>query len=102
MEHRAALGERDGRDATGDAASHQARAVDRIDGDVDRRGVAVADLLADVEHRRLVLLALADDDDTVHVDEPEAPAHRVDGGLVRRSPSGCGPCAGLPPSRRPR
>ena len=82
VEHRAALGERDGRDAPGDAASDQARAVDRVDGDVDRRGVAVADLLADVEHRRLVLLALADDDDAVHVDESEAPAHRIDGGLV--------------------
>ena len=82
VEHRAPLGERHGRDATGNAARDQPGAVDRIDRDVDRRGIAVADLLTDVEHRRLVLLALADDHDAVHVDEPEAPAHRIDGGLV--------------------
>ena len=82
VEHRAPLGEGDGRDAPGDAARDQARAVDRVHRDVDGRRVAVADLLADVEHRRLVLLALADDHHAVHVDESEAPAHRVDGGLV--------------------
>ena len=45
-------------------------------------GRAVADLLAVVEHRRLVLLALADHDDAVHRDRVEHVAHRVDGGLV--------------------
>ena len=40
--------------------------------------------LAGVEHRRLVLLALADDDDAVHVDGVQREAHRVDGGLVGR------------------
>ena len=45
-------------------------------------GVAVADLLAVVEHRRLVLLALADDDDAVHRHGVEHEAHGVDGGAV--------------------
>ena len=39
-------------------------------------------MLAVVEHRRLVLLALADHDDAVHRDGVEHVAHRVDGGLV--------------------
>ena len=45
-------------------------------------GRAVADLLAVVEHRRLVLLPLADHDDAVHRDRVEDEAHRVDRGLV--------------------
>ena len=45
----------------------QRRALERVDGDVDLRRRAVADVLAVVEHRRLVLLALADDDEAVHV-----------------------------------
>ena len=60
----------------------QARALERIDGDVDLGRRAVADRLAVVEHRRLVLLALADDDDAVHGDRVEHVAHGVDGGLV--------------------
>ena len=39
-------------------------------------------MLAVEEHRRLVLLALADDDDAVHVDGVEDEAHGVDGRLV--------------------
>ena len=58
------------------------RPLERVDGDVDHRRAAVADLLAVVEHRRLVLLALADHDDAVHRDRVEHEAHRVDGGLV--------------------
>ena len=44
--------------------------------------IAVADLLAVEEHRRLVLLALADHDDAVHRDRVEDEAHRVDRRLV--------------------
>ena len=47
----------------------------------DRRA-AVADLLAVEEHRRFVLLALADHDDAVHRDRVEHEAHRVDRGAV--------------------
>ena len=45
-------------------------------------GRAVADLLAVVEHRGLVLLPLPDHHDAVHRDRVEHVAHRVDGGLV--------------------
>ena len=48
------------------------------DGDVDLRWRAVPDALAVVEHRRFVLLALADDDDPVDGDRLEDKAHRVD------------------------
>src|SRR5581483_4855270 len=82
LEHGVAIGQGDGGDAAGQAPGHQAGAVDGVDGDVDLRLVAVADVLADVQHRRLVLLALADDDDAVHVDVAEAAAHRVDRGAV--------------------
>ena len=43
-----------------------------------------ADLLADVEHRRLVALALADHDRAVDVEHVERLAHGVDRGLVGR------------------
>ena len=58
------------------------RAFERIDRDVDLGTFADADLLADVEHRRLVHLAFADDDGAPDLDAPEFPAHCVDGGLV--------------------
>src|SRR4029453_6230748 len=45
-------------------------------------GPAGADLLAVVEHRRLVLLALTDDDDAVHGDVVDDEPHGVDGGLI--------------------
>ena len=60
----------------------QPRPFERVDGDVDLRALAVADLLAVVEHRRLVLLALADDDARRPSTPCRAGAHRVDGGLV--------------------
>ena len=44
--------------------------------------ISVADVLAVVEHRRLVLLALADDDDAVHGNRLEDDAHGVDGGAI--------------------
>ena len=81
-EHRAALGQRDDGDGVGQALGEQGGAVDRVHGDVGLGRQAVADPLAGVEHRRLVLLALADDDDAVHVDGVQGEAHGVDGGLV--------------------
>ena len=70
--------------ASFEAVGAQVRALQRIDGDVDlgRVGVAVADLLADVEHRRLVALALADDDAPADVQVAEGAPHRLDGGAV--------------------
>ena len=62
----------------------QARALERVDRDVDVGAAALADLLAVVEHRRLVLLPLADHDDTRHRDRVEHRPHRVDRRLVGR------------------
>ena len=84
VEHRAARRDRDHRERVGHALGGQRRALERIDGDVDLGAGAVADLLAVVEHRRFVLLALADHDDAVHVDGVEERAHAVHGGLVGR------------------
>ena len=61
-------GERDHRQGVRHPVRGQARALERVDGDVDVRQRAVADVLAVVEHRRLVLLALADHDDAVHME----------------------------------
>ena len=84
IEHRAALGERDHGQRAGAALGAEARPLERVDGDVDPRRAAVADLLAVEEHRRLVLLALADHDDAVHRDRVDQQPHRVDGGAVGR------------------
>ena len=82
VEHRAALGQRDHRERARHAERGQARPLERIDRDVDLRWRAVADVLAVVEHRRLVLLALADHHDAVHRHRLEHVAHGVDRGLV--------------------
>ena len=60
------------------------RALERIDGDVDLGSLARADLLADVEHRRLVHLAFADDDSAANGELQELTAHGIDRRLVRR------------------
>ena len=88
VEQAAALGRREDGDRVGLAVGDEVRALERIDGDVDRgRRLAgldalSADLLADVQHRRLVALALADDDRAGHVDLVHRPAHRLDRGPV--------------------
>ncbi len=82
VEHRPAFGHRQHRDRVGHALAHQRGAVDRVDGEVALRAVAVADLFAVVEHRRVVLLALADDDDAAHRHRVDQLAHRVDRGAV--------------------
>ena len=57
-------------------------ALERINGDIDLRAVAKAHLLADVEHRALVHLTLADDDAALDVDLAQLMAHGINGGLV--------------------
>ena len=73
------------------AGRAQVRALERIDRDVDLRAAPRprrpspwrhADLLADVEHRRLVALAFADDDGAVDRHGVHHLAHRLDGDLV--------------------
>src|SRR6185295_6477547 len=57
-------------------------ALERIDGNVDLWAVAKAHLLADVEHRALIHLALANDDPALDVNLAQLMAHGVDGSLV--------------------
>ena len=83
-EHRPALGDGDHGDRVRHAERGEARPLERVDRDVDLGAGSVADLLAVEEHRRLVLLALADDDDAAHRDGVEHEPHRVDGRLVGR------------------
>ena len=81
VQQRALRAEREHRERVGLAVRGQVRALERVDGDVDLLA-APADLLADVEHRRLVALALADDDRAGDVDVVERLAHALDGGVV--------------------
>ncbi len=69
----------------GEAHGDQVGALERVDGNVDLGlvGLARADLLADEQHRRLVALALADDDRAAHLDLVEGLAHRLDRGAIR-------------------
>jgi len=60
----------------------QVRAFEGVDCDLDRVAVALADFFADEEHRRLVPLALADDDGSLDVELVERAAHGVASGLV--------------------
>jgi hypothetical protein len=53
-----------------------------IDGKIHTGAHAAADLLTDVQHRRLVTLSLADDDPTLHGDLPHAQTHGLDSRLV--------------------
>ena len=102
VEHGAALGQRDHRQGVRLAARGERRSLQRVDRDVDVRRAAVADLLAVVEHRRLVLLALADHDDAVHRHRVEREAHRVDGGLVGGLLVAAARPSAPRPARRPR
>jgi hypothetical protein len=74
--------------ASGGAGRAQVRALERIDRDVDPRRVGVvvepagADLLADVQHRRLVALAFADHHGAADVDGVEGAAHGLDRDVI--------------------
>ncbi len=81
-EQRSPLRDRDHRDRVRHPEGRQPRSLQRIDRDVHLGAGAVADLLAVEEHRRLVLLALADDDDAAHRDRVQHQPHRVDRCLV--------------------
>ena len=78
IEHRAAIGNGDDRERVRLAHRSERGAVDRVDRNVDFRVAAVADLLTVVEHRRIVLLALADDHGAAHAHRRQRQAHRFD------------------------
>ncbi len=79
--HRPALRRGDHRDRVRLSERGQPRALERVDSDVDLRA-SRAHVLAVEQHRRLVLLPLADHDDAVHRDRVEHRAHGIDGRLV--------------------
>ena len=58
-------------------------ALQRVERDIEAGALAGADRLADVEHRGLVPLALADHHGAGDIERVEAAPHGVDGGLVR-------------------
>ena len=83
----ARLGGGEDGDRPGLAVGDEVGALERIDRDVDPRdivaiGAGPADPLADVQHRRLVAFALADDDPAGEVDLVHRPAHRLGRGGV--------------------
>ena len=84
VQHRAAGAHRHHGQRVRHGLGGQRRALERVEGDVDLLAPAVADLLADIEHRRLVALALADDDDAAYVEHVELLAHRLDGDVIGR------------------
>ena len=77
--HRAAVGHRQDRDRVRHPVGAQPGAVDRVDRDVAGRAGAVAHLLAVEQHRRVVLLALADDHHAAHRHRVDQHPHRVHG-----------------------
>ena len=82
VQHRAARPHGDHRQRVRHVLGGQRGALERVERDVDAGAVAGADLLADVEHRRLVALALADDHDALDVEQVELAAHGVHRRLV--------------------
>ncbi len=84
VQHRAARPHRDHRQRVRHVLGGQGRALERVERDVDAGAFSGADLLADVEHRRLVALALADHHDALDVEQVELGAHRVDRRLIGR------------------
>ena len=81
VEQAAALRNRHDGDRVGQAVGDEVRAFDRIDRDVDL-AAAASDFFADVEHRRFVALALADNDAPGDLHLAERLAHLFDGGAV--------------------
>src|SRR5262249_42838665 len=75
----------------------QRGAVNRVDGEIAVGAVTVADLFAVVEHRGLVLLALADHHHSAHRDRVHQFAYRVD----RRAVAALFVPAAHPPAGRP-
>ena len=82
MEEAATFGSGEDRDRVGPAFCDRVRALERIDRDVDLRANTSTDLLADVQHRRFVTLAFADDDPTVERDLVHRATHCFHGRSV--------------------
>ena len=84
VEQAALLGDGDHRQRVGQVLGGDRRAFERVERDVDLGPGLGPDLLADIEHRRLVALALADHHLAVDRQHVQFAPHRVDGSLVGR------------------
>ena len=82
VQERAAFGHGEGGYGARHVLGAQRRALQRVDRNVDLEAGLGADLFADEQHRRLIHLALADDDGPVDRQIVEFAAHGIDGGLV--------------------
>ena len=76
------IGDRDDRERAGAAGRADARALERVEGDLGG-GAALADAIAGVQQRRLVGTALADQHRAAHRNRVERTPHRLDGGAIR-------------------
>ena len=82
VEKAAIIGHRQDGERVGAALGGDRRAFERVERDVDFRPLPRPDRLADIQHRRLVALALADHDRAVDRQAVQRLPHRIDGGLV--------------------
>ena len=82
VQQRAARGHGDHGQGIGHVLRGQRRAFQRVEGDIDLGARTIADFLADEQHRGLVALALADDDDALDIQKVQLVAHGVHGGLI--------------------
>src|SRR3546814_1567449 len=91
IEEAALLGDGEDGERVGPGLGGYGGALQRIERDVDARPamIRLADLLADIEHRRLVPLTFADDDRAVEIELVQRLTHRLDrggvGGLLDRT-----------------
>ena len=82
VEHGSPLGHGDHGERPAPSGGRQRRPVNGVDGDVAGWRRSVADGLTVEQHRGFVLLALADDHDTVHRNALEDHAHGLDGRAI--------------------
>src|SRR5262245_5984352 len=82
MEKVSMLGHRDNRKRVGSTVGADGRSFQRIQSYIHPRSSA-ADLFTDVEHRRLVSLAFADNDGSIDGEGVEGAAHCIHGRLIR-------------------
>ena len=82
VQHRSARTHGNDGQRVGHVLGGQRGAFQRVKRDVHLRPFAIADFFADIQHRGLVALALADDHGALNVQFVQLVAHGVDGGLV--------------------
>ena len=82
VEHRAARRNGHGREGVVGTVGQGTRAVNRINSNVHLRPSPRADALTVEQHRGMILLALADDNDRIHLNGIQHQSHRFNRGTV--------------------